>query len=426
MAAGVAGGVADHLDVPVFRVRLVFLLLVAAAGSGFFAYGALWVLTPLEPRGVPRRTSPRERQQGAAMATLGAGLALALSAVGDQIASWVVGPLGIALVGVAVVWREADTDGRPRGGHRRHGVVTRLVAGALLMTGGIVAFLVGRVDLSQVQFGLLAAVATLTGVVVLTVPWWLKLVRELSAERRARIRTQERAEIAAHLHDSVLQTLALIQKHSADDGAGREVRRLARRQERELRTWLYGARPDAAAPGGPAPGASSTLAATVTAVAGEVEDTYGVRVAPVVVGDAGLEPDPRGDLRAVVAATREAIVNAAKHSGADEISVYVEVEPDTVEIFVRDRGCGFDPGAVPDDRHGLAGSVHARMHRHGGRVRVRTAPGEGTEVALALPRRRDARPESGAAATDQADDQAADDQADDPSPRPQPSGEHAR
>ncbi len=296
-------------------------------------------------------------------------------------AGWVAGPLGVALVGVALVWREADTGRLARAtGIGGRAALVRLLGGALLVAAGIAAFLLGAVDVSQLQFGLLAAAATLTGVVVLTLPWWLRLVRELGAERRGRIRGQERAEIAAHLHDSVLQTLALIQRQAGEDAPGREVRRLARSQERELRAWLYGPTGRdtdvAAQPGG------TTVATAVAVAAGEVEDTYGLRVAPVMVGDAELDDDAA----ALVAAAREAMVNAAKHAGADEISVYVEVEPDAIAVFVRDRGCGFDPEAVPADRQGLAGSVRARMARHGGRVRLRTSPGEGTEVGLTMPR----------------------------------------
>ena len=393
MIAGVTGGVADHLGVDVLRVRLVFVLLVAASGAGFLAYAALWLFCPLEPRGVRRELPPNERRQGLGLATLGVGLAFVLSALGGELSGWVTIPLGVVLAGVALVWREADTGTGVAAGPTRRarwlggklGLV-RALAGALLVTAGIAAFLLGNIDLDQVQFGLLAALATLAGVVVLTVPWWLRLVRELGTERTERIRGQARADIAAHLHDSVLQTLALIQKQAGEDASGREVRRLARSQERELRAWLYG--PPGGDTGHPAAATDATLAATLAAAAGEVEDDYGVRVAPVVVGDAPLDPDTA----ALVAAAREAMVNAAKHAGVDEIDVYAEVEPETVEIFVRDRGCGFDPDAVPDDRRGLAGSVKDRMARHGGKVQLRSTPGAGTEVGLVLPRARRGTP----------------------------------
>ena len=373
--AGVTGGVADHLGVDVLRVRLVFVLLVAASGAGFLAYAALWLFCPLEPRGVRRELPPNERRQGLGLATLGVGLAFVLSALGGELSGWVTIPLAVVLAGVALVWREADTGTGVAAPTRRArwlggklGLV-RALAGALLVTAGIAAFLLGNIDLGQVQFGLLAALATLAGVVVLTVPWWLRLVRELGTERTERIRGQARADIAAHLHDSVLQTLALIQKQAG-----------------EVRAWLYG--PPGGDTGHPAAATDATLAATLAAAAGEVEDDYGVRVAPVVVGDAPLDPDTA----ALVAAAREAMVNAAKHAGVDEIDVYAEVEPETVEIFVRDRGCGFDPDAVPDDRRGLAGSIKDRMARHGGKVQLRSAPGQGTEVGLVLPRARRGTP----------------------------------
>ncbi|MGH4022769.1 MAG: sensor histidine kinase, partial [Pseudonocardiaceae bacterium] len=286
-----------------------------------------------------------------------------------------------------VVWREADESQRRRwrtgagvvfGGGR--GAVLRVLAGAGLVVAGIAVFLLNQVNLGQVQFGLLAVVATLVGVAVLTVPWWLRLVRDLGEERRARIRTQERAEIAAHLHDSVLQTLALIQQQS---DSGREVRRLARGQERELRAWLYG--PQGYGRAGPEPdgGEPTALSETLSVVAGEVEDTYSVSVQAVVVGDCPAD----ATMAPLVLSSREAMVNAAKHAGVGEVSVYAEVEPGQVHVFVRDRGSGFDHTAVPADRHGLADSIHARMERHGGTVRLRTAPGEGTEVQLAMPRR---------------------------------------
>jgi signal transduction histidine kinase len=305
---------------------------------------------------------------------------------------WVVGPLGVAAVGAAVVWREADETQRRRwadGATGRRATVLRVLTGVVFVTAGIAVYLLGNIQLGQAQFALLAVLAALVGVAVLTVPWWLKLARELGEERRERIVEAERAEIAAHLHDSVLQTLALIQRQSDQP---REVLRLARGQERELRHWLYGptgyGRPRASAAD---PALDAGLADAITAAAAEVEDTYAIDVRPVVVGDAKLDDG----LRALVLAAREAMVNAAKHADVDEISVYVEAEPTEVHVFVRDRGVGFDPDAVPEDRHGLADSVHGRMSRHGGTVRLRTTTGEGTEVHLAMPVAGAAAPEEG-------------------------------
>ncbi|MGH3906521.1 MAG: sensor histidine kinase, partial [Pseudonocardiaceae bacterium] len=267
----------------------------------------------------------------------------------------------------------------------------RVLAGIALVASGITVFLLNQGNVGQLRFALLAAVATLVGVAVLTVPWWLRLMQALSEERRARIRTEERAEIAAHLHDSVLQTLALIQQQS---DSGREVRRLARGQERELRSWLFGPQGygrhewgrhgrAAEAPADDGEPVRATLATALHAAAGDVEDTYAVSVQVVVVGDCAL----RDPLPALVLASREAMVNAAKHAGIAEVSVYAEVEPEQVHVFVRDRGGGFDPATVSVDRHGLADSIRGRMERNGGTVTLRTAPGEGTEVQLAIARR---------------------------------------
>jgi signal transduction histidine kinase len=376
VVAGVAGGVADHLGAPLLWVRAVFVVLTAVGGSGVLAYGLLWMLVKQEPRDVERRTSPRERQQAAGLAALGIAAGMTAAALGNDVLGWVVGPLGVAAIGAAVVWREADEAQRRRwtrtgtafGGRT---AVLRTVAGVLFVGAGIAVFLLGQLQLGQVQFALLAVVVTLLGVGVITVPWWVRLVRELTDERRERIAETERAEIAAHLHDSVLQTLALIQRQADQP---REVARLARSQERELRTWLYGA-------GGYGRGLPSGLTEALAEAAAEVEDTYAVTVNPVVVG--GDRPiDDR--LRALVLAGREAMVNAAKHAGVAEVAVFCEVEDDGVHLFVRDRGKGFDPGTVPDDRHGLADSVHGRMARHGGTVRLRSTPGEGTEVHLTM------------------------------------------
>ncbi len=382
--AGVAGGVADHLGADVLWVRAALVALIAVSGTGVIVYGLLWVFVRQEDPSISRTLPRRERQQAMGLAALGLGIALAASALGNSALGWIVGPLGVVAAGAAVVWREADQAQRRRwtaGGWRSgwRAALLRVVAGVLFVAVGIAVFLLGNLDLGQVQFGVLAVFATLAGVAVLTVPWWVRLVRDLGEERRERIREAERAEIAAHLHDSVLQTLALIQRQS---DSPREVARLARGQERELRSWLYGARGYRRGGAAAEPALGAGLADALASAAAEVEDTYALTVRPVVVGGDHLLDD---GLRALVLAAREAMVNAAKHAGVDEVSVYAEVEPDEVNVFVRDRGAGFDPDAVPDDRHGLADSVHGRMARHGGTVRLRTRRGEGTEVHLCMP-----------------------------------------
>ena len=207
------------------------------------------------------------------------------------------------------------------------------------------------------------------GLAIVIGPWVYRLASDLSDERAERVRTQERADVAAHLHDSVLQTLALIQKN-ADDGA--TVARLARAQERDLRSWLYaGESTD-----------ERTVASALRGVSARIEDEYGVSVEVVNVGDCDLDEE----LRPIVHATGEAVTNAAKHAGTGKVDVYAEITGAAVDVFVRDRGRGFDPDAVPADRYGVRNSIIDRMQRHGGSAEVRSAPGDGTEVRLHLAR----------------------------------------
>ncbi len=390
--AGVAGGIADHLDVRVLWVRVAFALLAALGGAGVLAYGLLWVFVPQQSREAAqkqREVSPRERQQARGLLALGIGLAIGAGTLSGSLNGWVAGGIGVTLIGITLVWREADDSTRRKArtgvfsavlGDGGRSALVRVLSGAALVVTGIVVFLIRSVNLDQMQFALLSVLATLVGVAVLTVPFWLRLVRDLGEERRARIRTEERAEIAAHLHDSVLQTLALIQKQSE---APREVLRLARGQERQLRGWLYGPAGYGRKTDGAQDGADAmTLAEAIAQACGEVEDHFAIQVQQVVVGDCELDEKLAG----LVFAAREAVVNAAKHAEVSEVSVYAEVEPERVTIFVRDRGKGFDERAVPADRHGLADSIRGRMERNGGELRLRTAPGEGTEVALLMPR----------------------------------------
>jgi signal transduction histidine kinase len=206
---------------------------------------------------------------------------------------------------------------------------------------------------------------------VIFAPWIVRLVRSLTEERAQRIRSQERAEVAAHLHDSVLQTLALVQRRSSDP---QEVAALARRQERELRAWLAER---------PAPGESARLTPALEAAAAAVEESHGVPVEVVVVGERELDPA----VEALVAAAREAMTNAAKFGRGSPVDVYAESNADAVRVFVRDRGPGFDPAALPADRHGVRESIVGRMERHGGRASIASSPGTGTEVELELPAR---------------------------------------
>ncbi|NLG54166.1 MAG: PspC domain-containing protein [Rhodococcus sp.] len=391
IVAGVAGGLSDHLGVDVLKVRVTFALLSFLAGAGIAAYGLLWVFTP-QGTDTTRPSSP-ERRQAIGLIALGLAGSAALSWLFSGRVGAILGPIIVIGIGATLVWREFDSDG-PRtavGLPQRPTVLTwaRVVSGATLIVLGLGVVILAQVDIEALRSSLLAVLVTLVGAALLTVPLWLRLWRALGAERAARIRTDEREEIASHLHDSVLQTLALIQKQ-ADNPL--EVTRLARGQERELRRWLFG--------GGESDHAS--LAEGLRTIAGEVEDQHGVAVRPVTVGDVQLDDEgsradsdsadgaggglSRERFTAVLGATREALVNAAKHSGETEIHLYMEAEADQVSVFVRDRGTGFDPDAVASDRQGLAKSVTARIERRGGTVDVRSAPGKGTEVRIYMPR----------------------------------------
>jgi signal transduction histidine kinase len=381
LVAGVAGGLAEHLGVSPLLIRAAFVLLTVAGGAGLLLYAAFWATVP----------QPPEREPGTVSRRLGFSQLvgfLCLGIIGVILAKWIglgVGPatswpVFVAAAGAALIWRQADIMQRtrwlstPRPSWRSStstatADVVRVLAGSALLLGGLAGFLLAHGALSQMRNALLAAAAVVAGTAVVAGPWLIRMAGDLAAERRERIRTQERAEIAARVHDSVLHTLALIQRNIDDP---REVGRLARAQERDLRSWLY-------RPGTPAP--SDRLGAAVEQAAGEVEDAYGVSVDVVVVGDAVLDEALVG----MVQAAREAMVNAAKSSGAQTMSVYVEVEGDTASAFVRDRGRGFDLNAVASDRYGIKASIVGRMQRFGGTAQINTAPGEGTEVVLTMP-----------------------------------------
>ncbi|HEV7204048.1 MAG TPA: PspC domain-containing protein [Jatrophihabitans sp.] len=369
---GVAAGIAEHIGTRPRIVRLLFFFLAVTGGLGIALYGAYWIVVPVAPD-AGRGRLPRWIEYVIAAAAVVGAVAAAASALPSQ-ALFV--PALLACLGGALIWRQATDPERDRlrsfsvsslsaGGGDWQGRI-RLAAGVALVAAGMISVLASA-DVTAVRDGLIAMVVTVVGLALVTGPWWMRMVSELSEERRARIRTQERADIAAHLHDSVLQTLALIQRNA---GSPREVARLARGQERELRTMLYDT---------PAAG---QFGEQVRAAGAEVEDDYAMSVEVVVVGDAPLDDG----LRAVAAAAREALVNAAKHSGVTTVSLYAEVEPDEVAVYVKDRGMGFYLDTIADDRQGVRGSIIGRIERHGGTVRVTTAPGAGTEVEIRMPR----------------------------------------
>ncbi len=389
---GVARGLAGHLGLPVVWVRVLFIVLSFMDGLGVLIYAAFWIVVPL---GVGGRTAPRpvfettpdgrrrlrkpDRGQIFALIALAIGGAVLVGNINvDNDSGRYVWPTILICVGVVLVWRQADNARRASwtdvGRRRRAFHLARGLVGVALVGTGLAVFVVVRGSVAQLGTALTAAVAVLTGIALLAGPWLVRMSQDLTEERTMRIRAQERAEVAAHVHDSVLHTLTLIQR-SADDAG--EVRRLARAQERELRNWLY--KPE----GTGRDEEPDTLAEAVKKAAAEVEDKHGVPLEVVVVGDCPLDDG----LVAQIQAAREAMVNAAKYGGeGGAVQVYAEVEGRTVFVSVRDRGPGFDLDAVPEDRMGVRESIIGRMQRHGGTARLRSAQGGGTEVELEMER----------------------------------------
>ncbi|MET0467958.1 MAG: PspC domain-containing protein [Aeromicrobium sp.] len=388
IVAGVSAGLAEHLSLPVVWVRVGFVVATFVHGTGLLAYLLLWWFLPLQApvddspglasarrrglRGPNRGPSRREVVQSLAIGAVGLGILGLMALGGGWLQGWMM-PLLLVVTGVALVWRIFDDATWNSWLRQTRGpafAVRLLVGVSLIGLGAIYVLTVNRGWSAAVDFAAALAIAVV-GLVLILGPWILGLWTDLGEERRERIRSQERADVAAHLHDSVLQTLALLQKNADDPAA---VATLARRQERELRDWLYGRQDETA-----------TFATALRDLAAEVETNHRVPVEVVTVGDAV----PDDGLRALLAATVEAVVNAAKHSGADRVDVYAErvsgEHGDRIEVFVRDRGTGFDPASVPDDRLGVRGSIIGRAERHGGTARVRSTPESGTEVALTMP-----------------------------------------
>ncbi|MCW3016766.1 MAG: putative signal transduction histidine kinase [Solirubrobacterales bacterium] len=382
-------------------MRVIFVALATAGGAGIVLYVVLALVLPRAEATAPAsaRAVRVNAKETAGVALLALSALLTLRGIGLWWSDTVVAPAVLTSTGIAVIWRQSSMRGRrdadqdadgeraaplrtPGGVPFGPGVATplgelprmgpRLIGGAVLVAAGGATLLQATAAVGTLRDLAVATIVVLAGVTLIFGTSWFGLVRTLRVERAERIRSQERAEMAAHLHDSVLQTLALIQRHSGD---GREVATLARRQERELRDWLAG-RPIVTAED-----TGTTLASALYAMAAGVEADHRVPVEVVVVGDRPL--DER--VRALVAAAREAAVNAAVHAGTGHVDLYAEVIAGRAEVFVRDRGTGFDAHAVPPARRGVRESIVGRMERHGGTATVRTAPGEGTEVELVLP-----------------------------------------
>jgi signal transduction histidine kinase len=396
MLGGVSRGLAGHLGLPVLWVRFVFVSLIMAEGLGALVYALFWFVVPLGVGGVEtarpattvgpdgrRRILARKPDRGQILALVallvGAGSFVSTFHLGPRANAYIF-PVLLIAAGVALVWRQADNVRRAQwvelSRRKRVLPVARVAAGVALVAVGVTGIVVVQGSARHLGAVLQAALAVLVGIALLAGPYVVRITQDLSEERLMRIRAQERAEVAAHVHDSVLHTLTLIQR-SADDP--REVARLARAQERELRAWLY--KPEGR--GQDEAEAPDTLAEAMKAAAAEVEDHHGVPIEVVVVGDCPL--DER--LGAQLQAAREAMVNAAKYGGqGGPVQVYAEVEGPAVFVSIRDRGPGFDLDAVPEDRMGVRESIIGRMQRNGGTARLRSAPDGGTVVELEMER----------------------------------------
>ncbi|RAX49784.1 histidine kinase [Arthrobacter sp. AQ5-05] len=392
--AGVCAGVAAHLGLSLRAVRVLMAIAVLAGGAGIVLYGWLWIFMPSsedkareeELHAGPRRPTlaeslnrvaegPRSARQGAHREILAGAALLALAGLvsaqlmGLDLDWGIIWPVVIILAGAVTAWTQLDASGREgllrRAGADRRSGVARLAAGVALVVLGLVFLLSGTVSWAALFSGLLVGTVVLCGVGLVLLPWALRFWRDYTTERSSRVRADERAEIAAHLHDSVLQTLAVIQRRSTDPA---QVMRLARAQERELRQWLYRE----------APAAEGDIGQAIRGEAARIEDSHDAHIDVVVVGArSGLAGHD-----ALLQAAREAMVNAAKHAGG-EVSVYVEARDDGVDVFIRDRGPGFELSQVAGDRLGVRESIIGRMNRNGGSADIRSSEG-GTEVHLSM------------------------------------------
>lgn len=363
---GVARSLAHRFGAHRLVVRAAFGVLVLAGGVGIVAYAVVWLLT--SDRIEASRQHPSIRNDIGVVLLVAAALSAATSLV-----PWLPSPMlwlvSLSVMGMAIA---ASSDADDQGDAALRGAPIRAGVGVVLVVAAVATALAGTQDLRGLWQGLLVMVALMTGLSIVIGPWLGRLSATAEHERLERIRAEERADIATHLHDSVLQTLTLIQNRASEPQV---VAALAHQQERELRRWLYGSE-------SVDPEAEASLRTVIERLAAEVEDQYLVAVESIVVGDHPLTVESI----AIVGAAREAVVNAAKFSGSNMVSVFADVTDNEISVFIRDRGRGFDPDDVPPDRRGITESIIARVERVGGRVTIRSAPDRGTEVALAVRR----------------------------------------
>ncbi|HET7014786.1 MAG TPA: PspC domain-containing protein [Streptosporangiaceae bacterium] len=389
LAGGVAAGIAARTGFNLTVIRIVIVIASLLSGFGLAAYVVAWLFLPTVDESPTIASRAFADAKGLALAAVTASMIIValviISIFGIGVLSSFSWPVVIGAAGMVLVWRNADaaeqetmrTLAQPLlaaggvSGNSRWRL--RIVVACVMLIAGLVT--VGTVKHAAQLLAPLGGVVLIIGaILVLLGPWWIRVLRALLLERQGRVRAEERADIASRVHDSVLQTLALIQRRADNP---QQVIQLARAQERELRSWLF----DGRAPGS-MEGLATTFAGGIRLIQQDVEAQHEIAVEAVTVGDCEIDDD----LSALLAAAREATVNAAKWSGANVVSLFAEVEPTEVSVFIRDRGRGFDPESVPDDRKGLAESVKARMTRRGGSATVKSVLGEGTEVGLTMRR----------------------------------------
>ena len=395
---GVCSGLAAHLNWPVLVLRLGFVLLSASMGIGVLVYLVLWLAMPLASEApqapgieAASRSGMRTVQAGyrvpadlgliSAVVLLGAGLLWFVQAAGWGAPAAALWPALAGTFGLMLIWWQADhiPNRSMKGltGWRRWFApllahwsrIVRILLGLLGLVTAVVLIVVALPPLPEGSRTLIVLGLVVVALLLAAAPWIIRVRRSLATIREEKMLADARADMAAHLHDSVLQTLALIQRQAQNPKA---VAALARRQERELRSWLYGETAVDA----------PTVKAALVASAAEVEDAHGVDIDIVVVGDRDLD----AEVRPLVQAAREAMVNAAKHAGVAKVDVYAEVDDDAMEVFVRDRGGGFVLDDIPADRMGVRGSIIERLRRAGGNATIRSAPETGTEVRLEMKR----------------------------------------
>ena len=367
---GVASGIAQEIGVQPIVIRGSFLLLAAAGGWGVVLYIVAWAamaaqepkLEPYEPS--TKGASPLHRHLGVGCVVLG--LLMGLRLISFGFVDRIVWPAGFVFLGALIAWSHG------RNFNEGMSTVARVISGVAVGIGGLLAFGAFSFNAQDGLLALVFAIAIVTGVAVIAAPSLMRIGSALDDERQERVRADEKARMAAHLHDSVLQTLSLIQRHAENPLI---TAQLARRQERELRSWLYGPT---------TPAGAVRLSSALQDMATAVEADHGVPIEVVVVGDEAMETVADYKFDALLGATREAAMNASKHSGASRIDVFAEISGGHVEVFVRDTGEGFDRAAIGTDRRGILESIEGRMVRHGGNATITTEVGEGTEVELSM------------------------------------------